>query len=359
VLNAVDDQLYFASKPSLKQWFEEETTARFDVQLLGQASWYLQSRITQNTDYSIVLDQSRYAALSLKKHLNKSGDEDVTDAMKKKYSTPIPVGFSFTRKDCSHTHYDVIQLQLEHGIIYASAIGSLIYLMNTYVRLNYGIRQLARFTQYPGKNHFKVLLHLLRHLQCNRLKGGIKFHSEISKAPLYRHLTLTGHQDIAHFPIIVFSDSSFQDCPDTARSTGGYLIFMQGAVVDLASFMPQIVPWSTCEAEYSTASLAVMAAFYVKKVYNELNGIDSDYDLTIPVGLDSQSAIDTANSHKETQRTRHFSRRFHFIRMAVGASKVFLFKIDGTANPSNCLTKPVTLEQLEAEASIFETEVKP
>jgi hypothetical protein len=51
-----------------------------------------------------------------------------------------------------------------------------------------------------------------------------------------------------------------------------------------------------------------MAATYVKKVFNELHGIDPDYHLTIPIGIDSKSAIDTANSHKDTQRTtgRHF-----------------------------------------------------
>jgi hypothetical protein len=100
---------------------------------------------------------------------------------------------------------------------------------------------------------------------------------------------------------------------DSGRSTGGYLIFMQGGVVDATSTMPQLVAWSTCEAEYCMGALAAMGAFYIRKVYNELHGIDPDYQLTIPIGIDSQSAIDTAISYKETQRTRHFSRRFHFI----------------------------------------------
>jgi hypothetical protein len=43
-----------------------------------------------------------------------------------------------------------------------------------------------------------------------------------------------------------------------------------------------------------------MAPTYVKKVFNELHGIAPDYQLTIPIGIDSKSAIDTTNSHKET-----------------------------------------------------------
>jgi hypothetical protein len=122
--------------------------------------------------------------------------------------------------------------------------------------------------------------------------------------------------------------------------------------------MPQLVAFSTCEAEYSTAFLAAMAAFHVKKVFNELHSIHPDYPLTIAIGIDSKSAIDTANSHKETQRTRHFQRRFHFIRIAISWGQLTLFKIDGTANCSNCLTKPLPVEQLTKEVTIFQVDVK-
>jgi hypothetical protein len=97
VLNAVDDQLYFATAPSLKQWFEEATQSRFDIQLMGQANWYLQSRITQCIDHSITIDQSRYAALVLQNFLNGASDSQVTIKMKSKYSTPVPTITVFTK----------------------------------------------------------------------------------------------------------------------------------------------------------------------------------------------------------------------------------------------------------------------
>jgi hypothetical protein len=120
-----------------------------------------------------------------------------------------------------------------------------------------------------------------------------------------------------------------------------------------------LISWSTCEAEYCMAALAAMAAFYIRKVYNELHGVDSDHQLTIPIGIDSKSAMDTAISYRETQRTRHFARRFHFIRLAVASSQVILFKIDGTSNCANSMTKPLPADQLSSEASIYEVEVKP
>jgi hypothetical protein len=125
--------------------------------------------------------------------------------------------------------------------------------------------------------------------------------------------------------------------------------------VDATSTVPQLVPWSTCEAEYCVGALAKMEAFYVRKVQNEIHRIDPDYQLTIPIGIDSQSATDTAISHKETQRTRHFQRRFHFIRLLSN----YLFKVDDTANCSNCLIKPLPAEQFATEIYLFEVDVDP
>jgi hypothetical protein len=128
-------------------------------------------------------------------------------------------------------------------------VGSLIYLMNTYTRFNYAIRKLARFMQYPGRIRFKLLLHLLRHLQCHRRVGGIKFYSNLSESPLHQYLISSENPMQANAPIICFTDSSFQDCPDTSRSTGGYLIFVQGGVIDACSTMPSLIAHSTYEAE--------------------------------------------------------------------------------------------------------------
>ena len=35
-----------------------------------------------------------------------------------------------------------------------------------------------------------------------------------------------------------FSDSSWQDCPDTGRSTGAYIILYQGGLIDHGTHVP-------------------------------------------------------------------------------------------------------------------------
>jgi hypothetical protein len=61
--------------------------------------------------------------------------------------TPLPSGAEFTRQDCSSSYVDVMKLQEELGFEYTAAIGSLIYLMNTFVRLTFAIRKLAKVMQ--------------------------------------------------------------------------------------------------------------------------------------------------------------------------------------------------------------------
>jgi penicillin-binding protein-related factor A (putative recombinase) len=84
VLNAVDDQLYLVTNVSLKEWFEKATKKRFDVQLIGQATWYLQPCIAQLTDYSIVLDQSRFAALIVERYLSIIPESDISTQMRQR-----------------------------------------------------------------------------------------------------------------------------------------------------------------------------------------------------------------------------------------------------------------------------------
>ena len=42
-----------------------------------------------------------------------------------------------------------------------------------------------------------------------------------------------------------FSDSSWQDCPDTGRITGAYIIFYQGGPIDHGTHVPGPVAQSS------------------------------------------------------------------------------------------------------------------
>jgi hypothetical protein len=161
--------------------------------------------------------------------------------------------------------------------------------------------------QYPGRKHFKMLLELFRHLQCHRCRGELKFYSNMESSPLYQHLNDNAHSNLAESPIIAFTDSSFQDCQDSCRSTGGYLIYIRGAVIDVTSTMLSIIVQSTCEAEYIACSLATMAATYIRKVWNELHGRDTDYPYLYPLESTAVSHRHSTIDQRNTTDTPHRS----------------------------------------------------
>ena len=59
--------------------------------------------------------------------------------------------------------------------------------------------------------------------------------------------------------LIDFSDSSWQDFPDTGRSTGAYIIFYQGVPIDHVTHVPGPVAQSSAESEYNAECTAGIA----------------------------------------------------------------------------------------------------
>ena len=157
LINAVDDQLYFSTSPGMRKSFEHAIARHFDVDMLGQAHWYLQSRITQHANFDISIDQSRYIALIVSRFLPNHGVFGVTDAERQRYSAPLPHDFVASKKDRSEDYGQVQKLQEEFGFEYPSVIGMLIYLMNTGFLLHFPISKLGKFSTLPGRRHFKAV----------------------------------------------------------------------------------------------------------------------------------------------------------------------------------------------------------
>jgi Reverse transcriptase (RNA-dependent DNA polymerase). len=60
LLDYVDDMLYYGTDESKLREFEDALSARFDLEKMGQAHWYLSTRITQHSNFDVTIDQSRY-----------------------------------------------------------------------------------------------------------------------------------------------------------------------------------------------------------------------------------------------------------------------------------------------------------
>ena len=107
-----------------------------------------------------------------------------------------------------------------------------------------------------------------------------------------------------------FSDSSWQDCPDTERSTGAYIIFYQGGSIDNGTHVPVPVAQSSAESEYNAACTAGMALAHFIMLVNDLLNEDTDM---VPkeaplIVLDSKSTMFMAKNGKDAKHNRHIAR---------------------------------------------------
>ena len=69
---------------------------------------------------------------------------------------------------------------------------------------------------------------------------------------------------------MAFSNSSWQDFPDTRRSTGAYIIFYQGGPIDHGTHVPVPVAQYNAESEYNAACTSGMALTHFRMLVHGL-----------------------------------------------------------------------------------------
>ena len=119
--------------------------------------------------------------------------------------------------------------------------------------LSFAVHKLAKFPANPGKVHFEGLVHLLRYIRDNK-NLGLKYYADLNYAPVTDLSRQANIKTENH--LMDFLDYSWQDCPDTGRSTGAYIIFYQGGTIDHGTHVPGPVAQSSTESEYNAACTA-------------------------------------------------------------------------------------------------------
>ena len=109
------------------------------------------------------------------------------------------------------------------------------YLLSTRVDLSFVVQKLEKFSANPGKLHYKVLVHLLRYIRDNNTLG-LKYYAGMNDAPVTDPLRQASIKTENY--LMDFSDSGWQDCQDTVRGTGAYIIFYQGVPIDHGTHVP-------------------------------------------------------------------------------------------------------------------------
>ena len=167
---------------------------------------------------------------------------------------------------------------------------------------------------------------------------GLKYYTDLNDAPVTNLLRQTNIK--TKNQLMDFSGSSWQDCPDTGRSTGAYIIFYQGGQIDHGTHVPGPVAQYSAESEYNSACTAGMALAHFRMLIHEL------LNKAPLIVLYSKSNMCMANNGKYTKHTRHIARRMHFLR---NGEKCKMHKIDwceGGLQLEDIVTKNVSESDL-------------
>jgi len=304
----VDDMLILGKRQNDVDEFKSFLNHEYKMKDLGEVSVVLGLRIRRLIDGGwLTIDQEEYS----KEVLLKFGMWD-----SKPQQIPISTENTLSQRDCP----SVDEKYKMEDVPYRSVIGSLMYLMiSTRPDLAAALSILSRFLANPGTTHWEAAKKVLRYLR-GTYQVGLKY-------------VRTGSNDP-----VAFCDANWAGCPDTRRSTTGYVFLISSAAFSWCCRRQSTTAQSSCESEYLAESETIREAVwqrnFIKEIGFELEG-------PIVVGSDSESAIKLAADPVYHERTKHIDIRVHVIREHIRKGTATLIYVPTNEQVADSLTKAV------------------
>uniref|UniRef100_A0A2N9EYJ2 Integrase catalytic domain-containing protein n=1 Tax=Fagus sylvatica TaxID=28930 RepID=A0A2N9EYJ2_FAGSY len=194
----------------------------------------------------------------------------------------------------------------------------------------FAVGMVSRFQSNPGKMHWMAIQWIFRYLKRTK---GLK-------------LTYHGSTDLK---LHGFSDSDYQGCLDSRKSTSGFVFMLCGGAIVWKSKKQECVAQSTMEAEYVALNAAAKEAIFLKQFLAELQIVEC-VQKPIPIFCDNNSAIAISKDPRCHSRAKHIEGRYHYIRDMIKKKKVIVQKVSSKQNLADPFTKGLS-------SGLFETHV--
>ena len=303
----VDDLIIICDDDRIRKKIEQKLSAEFLTKMIGKLEHYVGIVLEREKNGSCELKQGPYIRKVTAKF-----------EVARKFFANVPAQSErLSKADCPTSRNDAVDYP------YLSVVGSLLYAaICTRPDIFYAVMQLARFNSNPGKVHVKAAETCLRYLEGTS-DLGIKYTAPKDKK--------------AKLVINAFVDSDWGGCPDTRRSTMGYIIQVCGGPVSWRSKLMATMALSSCEAEFMALTEVCRELMWMCRFLDEI-GVEYE----VPnVYCDSSSAINWAEDPVQHQRNKHVEIKYYYCRDVVADERVRLFKIHTTNNCADMMTKPV------------------
>ena len=272
---------------TIKEWL----SSNFEMKDMGEAAFILGVKILRDRSKKLLgLSQESY----IKKVLERFRMQSC-----KPIDNPIAKGEGLSLKLCPNTPSEINEMR---NVLYASAVGSLMYaMMCTRPDICYVVGLVSRYQSNPGQAHWKAIKRILRYLK------GIADYSICYQG---RDLRLVG-----------YTDADWGGDLDERKSTSGYAFLLNDGAISWSNKKQTCVALSTMEAEFVACSAAVQEAVWLRRFLQHL-GITENITESVRINCDSRAAIAYTKDPKYHCRTKHIDIKYYFVRDIVAQKKV-------------------------------------
>jgi len=242
----------------------------------------------------------------------------------KKGGQPSRSGITLSNSDCPKTSEE---REYMAKVPYASAVGSLMYAMLcTRPDICHAVGIVSRFQSNPGPNHWVAVKHIFKYLRRTR-----------------NYMLVYSGEDLTP---LGYTDSDFQSCLDSRKSTSGSVFTLGGGSVVWRSVKQTCTSDSTMEAEYVAASDASKEAVWLRKFLMDLEVVPG-VDKPLRLYCDNSAAIANTKEPRYQKMSKHIDRKYHVIRSFIEEGHVEICKIASEDNMADPFTKALPAKVFE------------
>jgi hypothetical protein len=305
---------------------------KFKIKFVADADWILNMRITRDRKKKLLwLDQEAYIDTML---------EDLQfDQCKISDHPGAPEELSQLGNPSTEEEARMMKM-----IPYRRAIGLLTYLSNTSrPDIAHAVNLCAQYSQNPGAIHWRAVKQILRYC-AGTSKHALMFDGQTKKQQIV-DTSYSSSSSPSSLQLAAFSDSNWGNCPDTRRSTTGFILSLGGCWIDWNTHKQVTVALSSCEAEYMALCAATQAIMWMRNLLKELginfSGTDSpnNSSLSVPLYCDNKSAIAMGKNDIMHNRSKHIDIKYHFIREQIEKGTISIQWISTQQQIADIFTK--------------------
>ena len=306
----VDDFVFMHEHEATWNTFIASLRTRFTIPTVGDLSCFLGMDILYNpAAHTMTISQANTIKTLL---------ERAQLAVCNPTSVPCQPTAVFTKQDCPATPDPKDATEFRKLIALANFISCW-----TRPDITFTVNKLCKYMSNPGPVHWQALKHLLRYLR-GTLTLGLKYDFG-QPAPVPG--------------VHGYTDSSYADCPDTSRSTIGYVFFYGGAILSWYSKLHTFVTTCTNHSEYAALAAGAKEAQWFVYLFSELE--PQTAHTPVPLFVDNSGIVSMVFNPVDHQSNKHIRVSCHFARELTEEKVIAPQRVPTDKNLADMFTKPL------------------